>query len=383
MKLLIIADDLTGALDTGIQFSREGIAVQVETGLAGESDFDFARFPVIVAHTASRHLTAEEAYRRVKAAALRGLHSGAEILYKKTDSGLRGRVGAELSALCAAAGGPLWFVPAYPEMDRVTRGGIHYCGGVPVADSPFGQDSVDPVTVSSVKELLDQTGCCPIETVPTASFPKGCTGVAVFDCDTDTQMPGILAEGLRRDVRLYAGCAGFASALAKGLPFPKEKAQSIPKRSGLFVACGSLHPASAAQAQAAAESGFDEIAPDVQTLTSMPAVIPDRFTVLHTGNARFPDQSPGTVTDTLQSAFARLLPPILARNDLYLMIIGGDAVEGLLRALAVSRVTPLSALPGGTVLSEIETREGKFPILTKSGGFGDEKTILTIKDLVC
>lgn len=383
MKLLVIADDLTGALDTGIQFAREGVSVRVETGLAGKMHFDFARFSVIVAHSASRHLPAEAAFARVEAITRLGIAAGAELLYKKTDSGLRGRVGAELSALCATADAPLWFVPAYPAMGRVTRGGIHYCAGLPVAESPFGRDPVDPVTVSRVVDLLAQTGDCPAVSLPPGAFPEENDGVAVFDCDADGQMPGILAEGLRRGVRLYAGCAGFAAALAKGLPFSREKAREIPKRSGLFVACGSLHPASVAQVREAIGAGFEEIAPDAEALARLPAVTPGRYAVLHTGNARFPGQSPADVTAAIQSAFARLLPPILADENRYLMVIGGDALEGLLRALAVPRVTPLAALPGGTVLSEIETAEGRFPILTKSGGFGDAGLLTQIREHLC
>lgn len=48
-------------------------------------------------------------------------------IYKKTDSALRGNIGAELSAALAADGGDrLHFVPAFPNLDRVTRGGVHY-----------------------------------------------------------------------------------------------------------------------------------------------------------------------------------------------------------------------------------------------------------------
>ena len=132
MKLLIIADDLTGALDTGIQFARDGIPVCVETGFGKTVSFDYVRYPVTVVHSASRHLTAPEASARVEKIAEAGLQAGADLVYKKTDSGLRGRIGAELSALCRTAEAPLWFVPAFPEMDRVTRDGIHYCGGIPV-----------------------------------------------------------------------------------------------------------------------------------------------------------------------------------------------------------------------------------------------------------
>ncbi|HRR92238.1 MAG TPA: four-carbon acid sugar kinase family protein, partial [bacterium] len=88
-KLLIIADDLTGALDTGIQFSKIGVDTVVSIN-PGElvSDTD-----VIVADTESRHLLPETAYERVR----RVLSITGEVgyVYKKTDSTLRGNTGAE------------------------------------------------------------------------------------------------------------------------------------------------------------------------------------------------------------------------------------------------------------------------------------------------
>ena len=46
---------------------------------------------------------------------------------KKTDSALRGNVASELGAMLEASGGKrLCFFPAYPEMGRTTRDGVHF-----------------------------------------------------------------------------------------------------------------------------------------------------------------------------------------------------------------------------------------------------------------
>lgn len=61
-----------------------------------------------------------------------------QYIYKKTDSALRGNIGAELGALVAASGQKILpFVPAFPQMNRITKGGIHYIDGVPVTESSF------------------------------------------------------------------------------------------------------------------------------------------------------------------------------------------------------------------------------------------------------
>ncbi len=383
MKLLIIADDLTGALDTGIQFSRKGIPVCVETGLAGPMHLDVPECPIVTAHSASRHLPADEAYSRVKEIAEAGFSTGADILYKKTDSGLRGRIGAELSALCRASGESLWFIPAYPEMNRITREGVHYIDGVPVAESPFGKDPVDPVRFSRLDDLLSESASVPVEIVPAGSFPSGQKGIAVFDCDRSDLMTDILREGLARGIHLFAGCAGFASALAEELPLPKRVSHALPKRNGLFVACGSIHPVSLAQIQKALSSGFLDLSPASSEWVSPASLRPGRFSVLHTDGKAFPDEDPSVITEKIQALFSRLLPPVLARDDLYTMIIGGDALEGLIRSMHASRIVPEFPLPGGAVLSQVETPVGAFRIITKSGGFGDSDLILELKEILC
>src|SRR6185295_10330652 len=60
-ELLVIADDLTGASDAGVQFARKGISVLVFTNVTCESTTLTTAHHVIVVNTESRHLQAEEA----------------------------------------------------------------------------------------------------------------------------------------------------------------------------------------------------------------------------------------------------------------------------------------------------------------------------------
>lgn len=141
VKLLIIADDFTGALDTGVQFAGRGAETVVVTNL----NFDFKsldpKVEVLVMVTETRHLRAKEAYDIVYKIVKRALDAGISTIYKKTDSALRGNIGSELKALMDATKiRALPFVPAFPVLQRVTRKGIHYIDGIPVAESVFGKD---------------------------------------------------------------------------------------------------------------------------------------------------------------------------------------------------------------------------------------------------
>ena len=95
-RLLIVADDFTGALDTAAALAREGIATGVVTldGLPGGrlSQADIQRETVLVVDTESRHLPAEKAYEIYHTLC----SSAQEIphVYIKTDSVLRGNLSA-------------------------------------------------------------------------------------------------------------------------------------------------------------------------------------------------------------------------------------------------------------------------------------------------
>lgn len=65
VKLLIIADDFTGVLDTGIQFKKYGICTQVFTKTRIEDNEINPDTEVLVIDSESRPLTKEEAYLEV------------------------------------------------------------------------------------------------------------------------------------------------------------------------------------------------------------------------------------------------------------------------------------------------------------------------------
>ena len=155
VKLLIVADDFTGALDTGVQFTARGARTCVVTDPAYDFSRAKAETQVLVLDAETRHLTPEAAYSVVRRAVEGALRAGFTHIYKKTDSALRGNVGAELTAVLDGAGAEsISFLPALPKMDRITRRGIHYIDGVPVAESVFGRDPFEPVGASSVAEII-------------------------------------------------------------------------------------------------------------------------------------------------------------------------------------------------------------------------------------
>src|SRR4051794_14143719 len=118
MRILVIADDLTGSLEAGAKFSQAGLSSAVTVRLDDDADA-----PVLVIDTESRHVSPAEA-ELIIGTACRGRE--ATLIYKKTDSTLRGNIAAELRALSSCFPGPIAYVAAYPALGRTVRDGMVY-----------------------------------------------------------------------------------------------------------------------------------------------------------------------------------------------------------------------------------------------------------------
>jgi uncharacterized protein YgbK (DUF1537 family) len=92
----MLADDLTGGCDAGVQFSLCGAATQVYLE-PPRAPAAFAGVSVIVHH--SRDDAPEEASRKVEQACDWIAASGAKLCFKKIDWTLQGNVGPELEAI--------------------------------------------------------------------------------------------------------------------------------------------------------------------------------------------------------------------------------------------------------------------------------------------
>lgn len=150
MRIAVIADDLTGALDTGVQFSNWGFTVQVtDDPLSSVAD-------VVVVNTDSRGMAQGRAYELVFSVAQKV--SGFDIVYKKTDSTLRGNVGAEIQAVLDATGEETAFLtPCYPPTARCVRAGHLLVDGVPIDRTEYSEDGS---TRSYIPDIIREGVTC-------------------------------------------------------------------------------------------------------------------------------------------------------------------------------------------------------------------------------
>jgi uncharacterized protein YgbK (DUF1537 family) len=160
--VVVIGDDMTGANATGALFARHGLRTVSVAEPANLARFA-TEFDVLVIDIASRHLPAEEAARRARAAVAAA--GGVELVVKRVDTTLRGNVGAELDAALqqlhkqsAHARVQAIMVPAFPTAGRTTVGGIQLVDGVALTETEAARDPLDPVRSSRVASIVaDQT----------------------------------------------------------------------------------------------------------------------------------------------------------------------------------------------------------------------------------
>jgi len=121
--IAVIADDLTGACDTGVKFSKYGMQVMVIVDYKFLDKVNHDK-EVWAINTDTRSLSAKDAYIRVLGITQKLASQGINQIYKKIDSTLRGHAGAELEAILDALQADLAIVvPAFPANGRIVRSG--------------------------------------------------------------------------------------------------------------------------------------------------------------------------------------------------------------------------------------------------------------------
>ena len=264
-KLGVVADDLTGAMDTAGAFAARGLPTLVS--LSSDS-LPGAGWDVLCSNTQTRNAPLPEAWKQVRSATRSLVQGGYSRLFKKIDSTLRGNVGAEVDAMMDESSAPYAFVvPAFPDTGRTQRDGILYVGGTPLSAAPEGKDRLSAPASSSVVELMEQQTSKPVGLVSLSTVDEGQEGImsavgrlvtdgvrmVTVDAVAPTHIVDIVAALTRGfPDGLLVGSAGLAGALAKGM------GQSGPERSKptatvtpgpVLVVSGSVNPVSVAQVE--------------------------------------------------------------------------------------------------------------------------------------
>lgn len=412
IQLLVISDDFTGALDTGVQFAGKGISTKVLGCIpADDRIWKQPEAQVMVVDAETRHLTGGEAYRRVYDLVKSAKSAGVPYIYKKTDSGLRGNIGKELEAALSAGGETyLTFIPALPAMNRITEEGIHYVDGVPIHETAFGRDPFEPVLSADVRDLFRDVSVKTVVYGESGHYERGNDReIGIFDAASEAQIKRIAQDLIRQNrLGVMAGCAGFASVLGDCLEFEKKRTKFPAVTERMLVVCGSVNEITGRQIAYAQENGMRRI-----TMTPAQQFTPgylfspegqewlaalkryceagvtcmvetgisdmEKVTKYREENHIPLEQARVAISERLGDVLRELLAMGLEAT---VMIIGGDTLAGFLTKMQCGEITVCGELERGTVLSRVEMDGKSQWIISKSGGFGERDLLMRVEEMV-
>lgn len=413
-QISIIADDLTGASDSGVQFARNGLKTQVLFDWSSIPD-DHSELDVIVIDTDSRSIPGELAYERAASAAAALKEKGFSFIYKKMDSTLRGNLGQEISGVMDSYSFEAAFIaPAFPRIGRTTVGGIHYLNGTPIHETEMARDPKTPVPDSRVAHILQKQSGLASANVELALLREGPGAVRqfieeqlrqavklfVFDAETDDDLAVIAAlMPVFQASVLWGGSAGLAEFLIT--PDPPKTAGRYEKQfatGAVILVAGSISAITREQVaevnrQAnvaalemdplAAIGPVEEQEREIARCTAelQLAIAAGKDISLHAGSS--PEQvraakekgaalglDSSDVSNRIADTLGRITSRVAAGSSVQgLVLTGGDTAKAVCRYLGVSgfelhhEVEP--GIPFGTLVGG-----SRLPAITKAGAFG-------------
>ena len=319
--LRLLADDLTGALDSAARF----------VPLVGPVPVMWSDPPptgTVAIDSETRDLdpeTAEAVVRRLVSTL-----GGADIAFKKIDGLLRGSVVREL-AVCLPHFDHCILAPAFPFQGRITQSG---------------------------RQLAwDGTGW------RDTSIDLSALPVPLLDARTDADLDAIVAQGRALPGRvLWVGTGGLAGALAGRNAVP-----SPGLRRPILALAGSRHPATLGQLEAA-EAWHRPVTPGAIDPPMLPAIV----------TVNLPPDTPATDAAARIAATFRTVLTNVPRPGT-LLIIGGATLHAVCQALGATSLLVDGEVEPGVPLAIL--RGGAWDgqrIVSKSGAFGDKGLLVRL-----
>lgn len=410
----IIADDLTGACDTGAVFARAGWRTLVVLDMQRDRTAVSDDVDVLVYSTESRHLpvaqaiaVVEHAAQRVKQNRLKPRPPESPIstlqsqlgvwAYKKIDSTLRGHPGEELAALMGALDVEQALVaPAFPAQGRITLNAQLLVDGQPLSATPFASD----VTSGDLRTVFKNDFCAVhgigldavrAGVMVVAQCMRAQPGILLADAQTDDDLVTLASAAQKVGIRLLCGSAGLARALTRVVGTHYTANEAAEPVGPFLVIAGSRNAATVRQIEATRVSGTAVIdvppefgQPNVHHIESQSLVARQAQAVITAGRdaivtAAAMELSPlgkDVIAHRLGAMAAQVLAGVTPGT---LVLTGGDIATAVCAALGANGITLLGELQPGIAFGRLA--DGAYAglcVVTKAGGFGRAESLLEI-----
>lgn len=415
-ELGILADDLTGATDSGLQFAKCGRRTRVSLSWSGNAACD-----VLVFDADSRTLSPGEARTRVAVAAEKLRAAGAARFYKKVDSTGRGNLGIEIEAMLEALDAPGALIcPAFPQLGRTVHQGSIHLHGVPLDQSEFARDPLWPATTASLAEILHRQTPLPIASLTLREVRRGPAflqsrlkelfgdGARLIIADADLTIDlRCLVEAVRQsdELILPVGSAGLAEWMVGSIARPARALKELSlSRDPILVIAGTMNPTGRAQLSRLLDGGVrlvrvppeqalidpDQAAHDAAeqvargfggeysvllALADPSAEPPDlglAATASGLGLTQATERLVGVLGMAASLTMARVTPSAL-------VLTGGDTARAVCAALGAAGLdVDREAAPGVPICLLEGGRWDGLPVVTKAGAFGTPDTLTRV-----
>jgi uncharacterized protein YgbK (DUF1537 family) len=240
-RVLILADDLSGAADCGIACVNAGISTLVSLGLPSNG----VAADVLSVDADTRGLNAGDAAERMQDLVHTHAHDPSILLFKKIDSTLRGHLGPELVAVLKARravvpGAVAIFAPAFPSNGRTTERGMHYVHGEPLHETETwknegmtGEAHIPTMLASSDLNCahldLDLVRSATSVFDAAVSHAASTADVLVCDAVSDGDLFAIASAAATLGHRsVWVGSAGLAHQLPRATGFSAKSEEIVP-----------------------------------------------------------------------------------------------------------------------------------------------------------
>ncbi len=410
-RLVIIADDFTGANDTGVQYRKLGLQVKViidPVALYTEIE----QTDVLVIDLESRLLPAADAYNKTYAVGTQLYNIGNCTVFKKLDSTFRGNIGAEIDGLMDAMQLNVTFLAAaWPSNGRTIEKGEVYVHNRKLADTEANSDPRTPVKHSGIANIIGQQSKRVCQNITTYFLQSTQSereeylvreitkGVEVFILDSSTEKDleeiALTIGALHLPSFLIAGSAGLANHLSKTALFNPRRL--------FFVFAGSISENTSAQIHHALE--HDDVAlifleagkllngyNSDQVMNSISASISEGknrfiFTAALTRNhvaAAYqmgkekqlsPDETAGKISKEMGKMAAILIQKF---KPVGVLLTGGETAINTVLALGATGIQIDEEMLPGVQSGKLTGCSINSSIVTKAGAFGGPDTFSKI-----
>lgn len=416
MKLAIIADDLTGANDSGVQLAKEGLntAVFLERDYAAAKDAE-----AVVFDTDSRSIEPGTAFDKIKSITEFLIDAGFDFIYKKIDSTMRGNVGKEIKAFGDAIQTDFIIIaPGYPRNGRTVVRGNHYLHGVLLHETEIANDPKTPVAEAHIptlikKDIGEEIGLITLDVLRSEkeqlkdlldAYKQRGIKYIVADSEQEKDLELLLehTKSLSHSIS-WAGSAGLASYLPSFYDLKSEKKREliIPLHNKqVLTVVGSVNKNSRRQLEilladtttkgicldsAKAVSSIEEREREIKRVISLAKEAADEGLdpAIYTAGsendiakARELGGKLGLDRTQVSNEIVKMLGEVIAAlvekgTFQGLVMTGGDTAKQVCDLLDTNGFVLYDELETGVPISSFIGREDMF-VITKAGGFGKE-----------